>query len=161
VPFPPRSTAASSSVSVSEKPPSANSRAARVTGSADDVYAALRAGWADFKAAPRFGLFFGGLFTGKHKETWPADAPRSERDPATVMVTAEPVTYRPVQRTIQAVGTLHGFEEVSIAARVEGRVRKLWITHCPVDSDIPALSCETAGRTARVVRPWWRIARAG
>jgi uncharacterized membrane protein len=29
---------------------------------ADDVYAALAAGWADFKAAPRFGLFFGGVY---------------------------------------------------------------------------------------------------
>jgi uncharacterized membrane protein len=29
---------------------------------ADDVYAALRAGWADFRAAPRFGLFFGGVY---------------------------------------------------------------------------------------------------
>jgi uncharacterized membrane protein len=28
----------------------------------DDVYAALRAGLADFKAAPRFGLFFGGVY---------------------------------------------------------------------------------------------------
>jgi uncharacterized membrane protein len=28
----------------------------------DDVYAALGAGWADFKAAPRFGLFFGGVY---------------------------------------------------------------------------------------------------
>jgi uncharacterized membrane protein len=29
---------------------------------ADDVYTALRAGWADFRAAPRFGLFFGGVY---------------------------------------------------------------------------------------------------
>ncbi len=28
----------------------------------DDVYAALRAGWADFRAAPQFGLFFGGVY---------------------------------------------------------------------------------------------------
>lgn len=30
--------------------------------SADDVYAALAAGWADFRAAPAFGLFFGGIY---------------------------------------------------------------------------------------------------
>lgn len=28
----------------------------------DDVYKALSAGWADFRAAPRFGLFFGGVY---------------------------------------------------------------------------------------------------
>jgi uncharacterized membrane protein len=28
----------------------------------DDVYASLRAGWADFRAAPQFGLFFGGVY---------------------------------------------------------------------------------------------------
>ena len=28
----------------------------------DDVYRALSAGWADFRAAPRFGLFFGGVY---------------------------------------------------------------------------------------------------
>jgi uncharacterized membrane protein len=29
---------------------------------AEDVYSALRAGWSDFRAAPRFGLFFGGVY---------------------------------------------------------------------------------------------------
>ena len=29
---------------------------------ADDVYAALAAGWADFRAVPAFGLFFGGVY---------------------------------------------------------------------------------------------------
>ena len=40
-------------------------------------------------------------------------------------VTVEPITYRAVQRTIQAVGTLHGYEEVSLSAKVEGRVTKI------------------------------------
>ncbi|MER2510689.1 MAG: DUF2189 domain-containing protein [Amaricoccus sp.] len=30
--------------------------------SVDDVYAALSRGWADFRAVPRFGLFFGGVY---------------------------------------------------------------------------------------------------
>jgi RND family efflux transporter MFP subunit len=40
-------------------------------------------------------------------------------------VTAEPVGYRSVQRTVEAVGTLHGYEEVSLSAKVEGRVTKI------------------------------------
>lgn len=42
-----------------------------------------------------------------------------------VVVTVEPVVHRAVQRTVEALGTLHGFEEVTIAARVEGRVRRI------------------------------------
>jgi RND family efflux transporter MFP subunit len=40
-------------------------------------------------------------------------------------VTAEPVGYRTVQRTVEAVGTLHGYEEVSLSTKVEGRVVKV------------------------------------
>jgi RND family efflux transporter MFP subunit len=85
----------------------------------------LLAGGLLLAAAGMVWLLAGAVLHGHHKEPWPADAPRSERDPDAVMVTSEPATCRPVQRLVQAVGTLHGFEEVSIAARVEGRVRKL------------------------------------
>lgn len=54
----------------------------------------------------------------------PADGPTG-RDPAAVLVTVDPVSRRPVQRSVEAIGTLHGFEEVTISAKVEGRVRKL------------------------------------
>ena len=40
-------------------------------------------------------------------------------------VTAETIGYRTVQRTVEAVGTLHGYEEVSLSAKVEGRVVKI------------------------------------
>ncbi len=43
----------------------------------------------------------------------------------TLPVTAEQVGYRSVQRTVAAVGTLHGYEEVSLSAKVEGRVTKI------------------------------------
>lgn len=59
------------------------------------------------------------------KEALPPATGASAWDRATVMVTVEPVTCRPVQRTVEGVGTLHAFEEVSIASRVEGRVRQL------------------------------------
>jgi RND family efflux transporter MFP subunit len=58
------------------------------------------------------------------KEPWPSDRANTTRDSA-VVVTAEPVTIRPVQRTVEAVGTLHGYEEVTLSAKVDGRVRKI------------------------------------
>jgi multidrug efflux pump subunit AcrA (membrane-fusion protein) len=42
-----------------------------------------------------------------------------------VVVTVAPVSFRGVQRTVGAVGTLYGFEEVSISAKCEGRVVKV------------------------------------
>src|SRR5581483_11422394 len=50
---------------------------------------------------------------------------RDQGDPDAVTVTVEPVAYRSVQRSVEAIGTLYGFEEVSIAAKVDGRVRKI------------------------------------
>jgi RND family efflux transporter MFP subunit len=65
----------------------------------------------------------GGEFAPRDRETLPPKG--SELDPAAVMVTVAPATFRPVQRKIEAVGTLHGFEEVVISAKVEGRVRAI------------------------------------
>jgi RND family efflux transporter MFP subunit len=42
-----------------------------------------------------------------------------------VTVTVDKVRHQPVQRTIEAVGTLYGYEEVSLSAKVEGRVRRI------------------------------------
>lgn len=42
-----------------------------------------------------------------------------------VVVTIAPITLRPIQRMVTAVGTLQGFEEVTLAPKVEGRVRTL------------------------------------
>lgn len=67
----------------------------------------------------------GGNFGHGDKEALPPETGLAERNPAAVMVTVEPVTFRPVQRAVEGVGTLHGFEEITISARVEGRVRKL------------------------------------
>ncbi|WP_397571479.1 efflux RND transporter periplasmic adaptor subunit [Schlesneria sp. T3-172] len=59
------------------------------------------------------------------KETLPSHTLAQERDLQEVVVTAEPVAIRSVQRSVEAFGTLYGFEEVSISARVEGRVRQV------------------------------------
>lgn len=45
--------------------------------------------------------------------------------PADVSVTVAPLTVRPVGRSVAVVGTLEGFEEVNIAAKVDGRVTRL------------------------------------
>jgi RND family efflux transporter MFP subunit len=67
------------------------------------------------------------------KEMLPPETTPSQAAAGTVMVTVEPVTYRPVQRRVEALGTLHGYEEVSIAAKLDGRVRKI---HCDVSDAV-------------------------
>lgn len=64
--------------------------------------------------------------TGCHgeREKLPPEEPRAG-DPAAVTVTAQPVSFQSVQRTVGLVGTLHGYEEISLSAKVEGRVRKI------------------------------------
>ena len=42
-----------------------------------------------------------------------------------VVVTVEPVTLRPIRRTVSAVGSLWGWEEVPITPKVEGRVIRI------------------------------------
>lgn len=43
-----------------------------------------------------------------------------------VFVTTQFTELHPVQRKIQAVGTLHGFEEVVVSSKVEGRVTRIY-----------------------------------
>ncbi|MBL8798561.1 MAG: efflux RND transporter periplasmic adaptor subunit [Planctomycetia bacterium] len=88
--------------------------------------------WGKLLALLGLGLAFGAgwHFAGQHqhehaKEALPAATGLAEWDRATVLVTVAPVTNRPVQRTVEAVGTLHAFEEIALASRVEGRVRQL------------------------------------
>ncbi|MFO0947914.1 MAG: HlyD family efflux transporter periplasmic adaptor subunit [Planctomycetota bacterium] len=49
----------------------------------------------------------------------------AEKKEVPISVTVEPVELRSVQRAIEAVGTLHGYEEVLLSAKVGGRVRKI------------------------------------
>lgn len=62
---------------------------------------------------------------GSHeREAWPVDS-LARTEPTTVMVTVEPVAKRSVRRTVEAVGTLYGFEEVTISTKIEGTVRTI------------------------------------
>jgi RND family efflux transporter MFP subunit len=70
-------------------------------------------------------LLAGGSIGPRDTDELAPDTAAAPRDSSAVVVTVEPVTYRPVQRAIEGVGTLHGFEDISISARVEGRVRRL------------------------------------
>lgn len=55
----------------------------------------------------------------------PADTQATEA-PAPVTVTTVPVATRAVERTIPVVGTLNGFEEITISPKIEGRVSRLF-----------------------------------
>jgi len=59
------------------------------------------------------------------REVLPPVADAAAGSSTAVMVTVQPVTFRSVQRTVGLVGTLHGYEEISLGAKVEGRVRKI------------------------------------
>jgi RND family efflux transporter MFP subunit len=49
------------------------------------------------------------------------------------VVTTEPIVERLVQRTVNAVGTMHAFEEIVLSSKMEGRVLQV---HCDVSSAV-------------------------
>lgn len=55
-----------------------------------------------------------------------ASAPNENPLLAEVVVTVDPVTARPIRRSVTAVGSLWGWDEVPITAKVEGRVVRVW-----------------------------------
>lgn len=81
------------------------------------------------------GILMGGAFASgwwiankqAHEKTLIQLPPALHHIPAdTVVVTTEPISYRSIERTVEAVGTLHGFEEITISSKVEGRVLKIY-----------------------------------
>lgn len=66
-----------------------------------------------------------GAFGGHERETWPEVTQVAQYEPGTVIVTVEPVGFRPVQRSVEAVGTLWGYEEVALGTKVDGRVLRI------------------------------------
>jgi multidrug resistance efflux pump len=55
-----------------------------------------------------------------------AKAATEQSDPAAINVEVAPVTLRPIQRSVQVVGTFEGFEELTVTPKVEGRVVKIY-----------------------------------
>lgn len=64
-----------------------------------------------------------GQFGPDTREGLPAEARDTGRADEAVAVTAEAVACRPVQRSVEVGGTFYGFDEVTVTAKVEGRVR--------------------------------------
>jgi len=60
---------------------------------------------------------------GKKPEAASADSDGDKSAPAVVPVSVASVEVRPVQRRVSVVGTLHGFERITITPKVEGRVQ--------------------------------------
>ena len=69
-------------------------------------------------------LSYGGLF-GSSRESLPEESRGSVPPPGAIAVTVAPLTLRPIHRMVNCVGTLHAFEQVTVSAKVEGRVRKI------------------------------------
>ena len=69
-------------------------------------------------------LTYGGFFGGP-LESLPAESGNSPQAPGAIAVTVAPLRLRPIQRTVVSMGTLHAFEQVTVSAKVEGRVRKI------------------------------------
>ncbi len=57
----------------------------------------------------------------------PPSSASSNSEPPTVVVTREPVQTRQIQREVLAVGTLYGFDEVTLAPKADGRVRDVHV----------------------------------
>ena len=59
------------------------------------------------------------------EKSLPPQAASAKGTSDAVPVTVEPVNFRRVQRIVGLVGTLHGYEEITLGAKVAGRVRKI------------------------------------
>jgi multidrug efflux pump subunit AcrA (membrane-fusion protein) len=104
-----------------------------------------------------FLMFGSGAFTGRARDPLPPDNPGASHHSGEVSVTAEPVAVREVQRALEVVGTLRGFEEVALSPKVEGRVLRIFhdvadrvgpgeplLEIDPTDSDLAVRQAEKA-----------------
>lgn len=90
--------------------------------------------WGGARLAPfRAGFFLAAGFAvislagchRKSEEANAADAEGNRNTPVVVPVSVSPVEVRAVQRRVSVVGTLHGFERITITPKVEGRVQAM------------------------------------
>jgi RND family efflux transporter MFP subunit len=93
---------------------------------------ATRSGWSVLAWGMVMALALG---CNRQREKLPAEATVAAEGSQAIKVTVQPVTFRSVQRQVGVVGTLHGYEEISLGAKVEGRVRK--ISHDVADRVVP------------------------
>lgn len=70
-------------------------------------------------------FFLAGKFQGGKREKLPEDSAPARPPGSAVVVTMETVKPRPIQRAVEATGTLFGYEEVTVTAKVEGRVKAI------------------------------------
>lgn len=70
-------------------------------------------------------LLAAGCDSGKKQTAAPPLDRSAQAAPQPVNVTVVPVATRTVERTIPVVGTLYGFEQVTISPKIEGRVARL------------------------------------
>lgn len=65
-----------------------------------------------------------GLLGHDKRDELPPEAAKT-RNAGVTSVTVAPVAFRTVRRTVEAVGTLHAYEQITISPKVEGRILKI------------------------------------
>ncbi|WP_437186057.1 efflux RND transporter periplasmic adaptor subunit [Planctomicrobium sp. SH668] len=63
-----------------------------------------------------------GKFGQDHRAELPPDVAGDGEEPSSILITTDKVTVRPVKRTVEAVGTLYGYEDLVVSAKAEGRI---------------------------------------
>src|SRR5262245_59605636 len=76
-----------------------------------------------FGAAAYFGR--GLLPLGRAGASTPAPKVVTKKQIDPIAVTTAPVTLRSIERTVEIVGTLRGYEEIEVGANIDGRVARI------------------------------------
>jgi membrane fusion protein (multidrug efflux system) len=87
--------------------------------------------WLAIFAVLALGFLAGRFFSSREASSTPkielGEATRSTSETLnSIVVTTQPVEKRSLQRVVQAVGTLHGYEEMVVSSKLDGRVSKIY-----------------------------------